>query len=141
MCVVKVKVLKKYKYIEWHRCNSGILWVKCTLIVTERLFFLSSLKTNVACQCYKAVRAFWSRVEIRTNSCYFTCSIHYLNASSASISRYHKISDRRFLLSYNYHARSLQILFKCVNSSQFRFMEFFNNYMKVIEDNIILSKR
>lgn len=39
------------------------------------------------------------------NSCYFTCSIHYLNASSAPISRYREISGRRFLLSYGYHAR------------------------------------
>lgn len=103
-------------------------------LITERLFFLSSLKTSVPCQSYKAVRAFWSRAGIRTNSCYFTCSIHYLNASSASISRYHKISDRRFLLSYNYHARFLQIFFKCVNSSLFRFIELFNDYTEIIEE-------
>lgn len=68
-------------------------------------FILSPLKMSASRRRYKAIRAFWSRAGIRTNSCYFTCSIHYLNASSAPISRYREISGRRFLLSYGYHAR------------------------------------
>lgn len=43
---------------------------------------------------YKVVHA--SRVEGRTNSCYFTCSIYYLNASPAAMSRYREISGQTF---------------------------------------------
>lgn len=35
-------------------------------------------------------------VEGRTNSCYFTCSIYYLNASPAAMSRYREISGQTF---------------------------------------------
>lgn len=35
-------------------------------------------------------------VEGRTNSCYFTCSIYYLNASPAAMPRYREISGQTF---------------------------------------------
>lgn len=33
---------------------------------------------------------------MQTNSCYFTCSIYYLNASPAAMSRYREISGPAF---------------------------------------------
>lgn len=54
---------------------------------------------------YKAVHASWRRATMQTNSCYFTCSIYYLNASPAAMSRYREISGERFLLSRRYRAR------------------------------------